>query len=389
MYYNCFKGGVRMRYKQLLIDEKRRLFNLIQKQYIELDFSKLTSILECNMYEPRWLEIYILIYKCNLPPDIKAYDILLNKLSSPILKFYFKDGDKRYVCNANESMLSRYVWYLITKDTTEYYMETQYVPKLDYIKEILKFNKFFDSGIQLKNINEEKFIIAPTNYEFDNINDAISLYNKFWDAYDVFRSLKLDTNNFTNNIEQAFVFGKDKRMIATISNILSYFDLKFEIRNDYISMKNTNVRITSEAEADRFQVKLIDAYQFFRNVVNAEDKKDIVSEVYNRRLNPDIRKQFEDNVVSYLKVMRNQELIDWIITISKESKYTLKITFDEQGVFYINDDIITNVADAKEYYIDYMDKKKEKLAMAIYKNNILSRIKNIWNKFRAKFAKSS
>lgn len=359
----------------------------MQKEYVKLDFSKLNSIFECNLDNPRWMDIYILIYKCNLPPDIEAYDILLNKLASPVLRFYFKDGEKRYICNANDMMISRYVWYLITKDKTEFYMESQYVPKYDYIKEFLKFNRFYNSGIYLKNIAGNKFAIVPTKYSFDNVNDAISLYNKFLDAYDVFRSLKLTPNNFIENIESAFEFGKDKRLIATISNILSYFDFKFKLKDDYITMESINIRITNETEADRFQVKMIDAYQFFRNVVNAEDKKDIVSEVYNRRLSPAIRKQFEDNFASYLKVIKNQELVDWIVTISKESKYSLKITFDEQGVFYIDGDIITNVADAKEYYIDYMDKKKEKLSIAIYKNNILSRIKNIWNKVRAKFIK--
>ena len=33
-----------------------------------------------------------------------------------------------------------------------------------------------------------------------------------------------------------------------------------------------------------------------------------------------------------------------------------------------------------------MDKKKEKLAVAIYKNTLLNKIKTIWNKFRARFA---
>ena len=46
-----------------------------------------------------------------------------------------------------------------------------------------------------------------------------------------------------------------------------------------------------------------------------------------------------------------------------------------------------NFSNSQEFYIDYMDKKKEKLAMAIYKNNILTKIKNAWNRFKAKFAK--
>ena len=73
--------------------------------------------------------------------------------------------------------------------------------------------------------------------------------------------------------------------------------------------------------------------------------------------------------------------------IVKNINYTLNITFDDQGVFYIDGEIITSPLDAKEFYIDYMDKKKEKLAMAIYKNNILTKIKNAWNRFKAKFAK--
>lgn len=387
MYYNEFKGGELMLYNQLLIEEKRKLLTLVKKKFIELDFSKVTAILDNNLYNTRWMDVYMLIYKCNLPPDIIIYDILLKKLSSPILRLYFKDCDKSYISNANEFMISRYVWYLITKDTTKYNIEVQFVPKKDYIKEILKFNRFFESGIYLKNIDENKFAIVPTKYEFDNIDDAIDLYNKCLDAYDIYRSLKLDVNNFDNNIETAIEFGKDKRMIATISNILSYFNLKFSLKDDYITLEDTDLKITNEHEADRFQVKLIDAYQFFRNVVNTKNKKDIVSEVYNRKLSPEIRNQFEINVVNYLKVIENQELIDWIITISKESKYTLNITFDAQGVFYIDNEIITNATDAKEFYIDYMDKKKEKLAMALYKNTLVKRIKNLWNKVRAKFVK--
>lgn len=376
-----------MQYGQSLIEENRKIFTIIKEKYIEFDFSKLTSIYECNLNEPRWLDIYILIYKCNLPPDIKAYDILLKKLSRPVLRFGFKDGENNYVLEANELLLSRYVWYLITKDTTKYYMKSFFVPKRDYLKVLLKFNRFCDSGIYIENIDENKFCIQPTKYKFDNINDAVSLYNKFLDAYDIFRSVKISINNFLQNLECAIELGRDKRMIATLSNILSYFDLNFILKDNYITLDGTNFKITNESEADKFQVKLIDAYQFFRNVVNTESKKDIVSEVYNRRLSPEIRKQFEDNVVSYFKVIQNQDLIDWIITISKESKYTLNITFDEQGVFYIDDDIITNSVDAKEFYIEYMDKKKEKLAMTIYKNNILNRIKSIWNKVRAKFVK--
>lgn len=376
-----------MQYEKLLIEEKGKLLNLVKKDFIKLDFSKVIAVLDNNLLQPLWMDIYILIYKCNLPADIQIYDIILKKLSTPTLRFYFKDNEKRYIANIDERMLSRYVWYHITGQKTEYYFETQYIPKKDYIKEIFKFNRFFDSGIYLKHLGKNKFKIEPTNYEFDNINDASLFYNKFLDAYDIFRSLKLSINNFISNIDVAMQFGKDKRMIATISNILSYFNIKFKIKENYITCEETAYHIKNESDADKFQVKLIDAYQFFRNVVNTENKKDIVSEIYNRKLPEEIRKQFEQNVSLYFRVVQNQELVDWIVTISKESKYTLKINFDENGVFEIDDVKITTPTEAKEFYIDYMDKKKEKLAMAIYKNGILGKIKNIWNKVRAKFIK--
>ena len=227
----------------------------------------------------------------------------------------------------------------------------------------------------------------PTDYEFDNEDDASIFYNKLLDAYDLFRSLNLDIKNFTKNINYAIEYGKDKRMIATLSNILSYFDLEFIIKNGYITMEGLGYAITNEADADKFQAKLIDAYQFFRNVVNTENKRDIVSEVYNKKLKPEIRKEFENSIIKIFKLLKNQNLVDWIITISKESHYTLNITFNDKGIYYIDNHIITNAGEAKEFYIYYMDKKKEKLAMTIYKNSIISKIRNIWNKLRARFVK--
>jgi len=358
-----------MQYGKLLLEEKGKILNLMNKKFIKLDFSKLTSVVENNLAEPRWMDLYILIYKAGLAPDIQAYDILLKKLSTPILKYNFVDGDKSYISNATPIGINLFLWYQITGEATCFYAETQFLPKKEYLKELLKFKKFYSAGISLENIEENKFRIVPTDYQFENIEEAIIYYNKLLDAFDAYRSLKLNKENFIKNITQAILHGKDKRMLATISNILSYFNLPFELKEDYVTLKGSDFKITNEKEADRFQVKLIDAYQFYRNVVNTQDKKDIVSEIYNRRLSSDIREHFENNVNQYFKVIENQELIDWIITISKESKYTLNITFDNQGVFYIEDSIITTPA------------------MAIYKNNIINRIKNIWNKFRAKFAK--
>ena len=134
---------------------------------------------------------------------------------------------------------------------------------------------------------------------------------------------------------------------------------------------------------------MIDAYHFFRNVINTEKKRDIVSEIYNKKVSNEIKEQFENGISEYLNIVKNREMIDWIVTISKESKYTLKINFDEQGVFYIDGAIIVTPQDAKEYYIDYMDKKKEKLAMAVYKNNIVNKIKRVWNIFKSKFSRIS
>lgn len=376
-----------MQFDKLLLEEKGRVLNLMNKKYVKLDFSKMTSIVENNLADPRWMDLYILIYKSGIAPDIKAYDILLQKLSAPILRFQFNDGDKTYISRATSVDIDLYLWYLISGEGVLYFSEAQFIPNKNYLKELLKFNKFYSAGIYLENVDESQFRVATTDYKFDNINDATMCYNKFLDAYDTYRSLKLNKKNFLCNIDKAIEHGKDKRMLATISNILSYFDLEFELNADVINLKGFDYNITNEKEADKFQVKLIDAYQFFRNVVNTDDKKDIVSEIYNRRLSVDIRKQFEEHINDYLKIIENQELIDWIITISKESKYSLNITFDNQGVFYVDGSAITTPAEAKEFYIDYMDSKKEKLAMAIYKNNIISRIKNIWNKFRAKFAK--
>lgn len=159
------------------------------------------------------------------------------------------------------------------------------------------------------------------------------------------------------------------------------------LEEEHLTIPKTDIEIIDEDSAMSFQSKIIDSYHFFRNVINTENKKDIVSEIYNKKVSPMIKEQFENNVHEYLKITKNKELIDWIVTISKESKYTLRINYDEQGVFYIDGAIIVTPQDAKEYYIDYMDKKKEKLAMAIYNNGIVNKIKRVWNMFKSKFGK--
>ena len=150
---------------------------------------------------------------------------------------------------------------------------------------------------------------------------------------------------------------------------------------------NTNISIEDEETAKGFQAHLLDTYQFFRNVVDSEKKRDIVSEVYNKKVSPEIMRKFTNNVARYLNVVENKDLIDWIITIARESKHTLNIDFDSQGVFYIEDAIIVTPLDAKEFYIEYMEKKKDKTSMIIYQKGILNKMKKVWNAIKDKFKK--
>ena len=375
-----------MAQENMLREEKRRLLGLMNYEYVKLDFFKLTSTLDNNLNEPRWMDVYVLLYKAGLPADITVYNILLEKLSKPVFWFYFIDGEKRYLANADELLIKRYIYYLITGESAEYYVKSQYIPRKDYIKEILKVSKFSECGIYLKHVNDNKFRVEPFNIEFETIDEAKKIYEELLDIKDFYTNINVDQKVFLNNYDAVLKLSKDKRMIATISNISSYFKGKFNIKDGFITVDGTDIKINDEETATSYQNAVIDAYHFFRNVINTTDRRDIISEMYNNNVSPEIKKEFEDNLSSYLKVIKNRDLIDWIVTISKESKYTLNITYDEQEVFYINGAIIVTPLDAKEYYIDYMDKKKEKLAVAIYKNTILNKIKTIWNKFRARFA---
>ena len=379
-----------MQYDKLLTLEKRKILNIVKHEYVKLDFSKLTGILDNNYKEPLWMDFSVLLYKMNIKnPDILAYDILLKKLSKPFIRFYFKDGEKRYVATEQEFFMKQYLWYLITKEPFSYNINTQYIPSKEYTKQILKLDKFTNLGVYINHVNEDTFKLDPINESFSDIDGAEVIYNGLIEIQDLNKSLKLETKNFLENYQIAKKLAKDKRMIATLSNILSSFKCKFILKEGYITVPETDFAINDEETAMSFQSKVIDAYHFFRNVINTENKKDIVSEIYNKKVAPEIKEQFESEMVSYLKLLKNRELIDWIVTISKESKYTLKINFDDQGVFYIDGAIIVTPAEAKEYYIDYMDKKKEKLAMAVYNNNIVNKIKKVWNIFKNKFSKIS
>ena len=378
-----------MQYDMLLKDEKRKISNLIKYEFVKLNFSYLKWILDNNYNEPRWMDIYVLIYKSGLPKDVIAYDILLEKLSKFQNKFYFKRDGKRYIVNADEHMYRAYTNFLITKQPVEYCLKSQFMPDKEYIKEVIKFNKYRKCGIYVEHVKENEFVVQPINYKFSNIEEAKEIYEKVFEAYDLYNNLKLEKKNFLENIDACMELGKDKRMIATLSMTLSYFDCNFVISDDSIKLKGFDYKIDDERTADIFYAKLIDAYHFFRNVVNAKNKKDIISEIYNKRVDKEIRKEFESDIPRYLKVIEQKELVNTIVAISKESDYTLKITFDEQGVFNIDGNIIVTPQEADEYYNYYMENKKEHLSIAEYKPTLITRIKKVWNIIKSKFGKKA
>ena len=379
-----------MQYDKLLVEDKRKLLNLVKHEYINLDFSKLTNILDNYYTEPLWMDVSILLYQLNITtPDITIFDILLNKLSKSFARLYFKDGEKRYIVTSNELILREYLWYQITKENVSYSINAQYIPSRDYIKQILNLDKFDTMGIYIRHLAEDKFELTPIGETFSNIDEAEILYNKLIEVQDLKNSLKLSNNNLLVNYQTAQELSKDKRMIATLSNILSSFQVDYQLKEGYLTIQNTDFKVQDESSAMSCQARIIDAYHFFRNVINTENKKDIVSEIYNKKVSKEIKEQFEENLSEYLKVIQNQDLIDWIVTISKESKYTLKINYDTQGVFYIDGAIIVTPQDAEDFYIDYMDKKKEKLAMAVYNNTIVNKIKRVWSLIKSKFSKIS
>ena len=274
-----------MQYDKLLREDKRKLLNIVKHEYVKLDFSKLTNVLDNNYIEPLWMDISVLMYKLKIEnPDISIFDILLKKLSKQFVRFYFKDGEKRYIVTADEFDIKQYVWFLITKENVEYCINTQYIPPKDYIKQILNLNKFTNLGVYIKHISEDEFSLIPINQSFSNIDEAEIIYNEMIQVKDLKNSLNLSVKNLLENFEEAKVLSKDKRMIATLSNILSSFRCEYELKDNHLTIKDTNLIIEDEESAMSFQSKIIDAYHFFRNVINTENKKDIVSEIYNKKV---------------------------------------------------------------------------------------------------------
>jgi hypothetical protein len=376
-----------MQCNEFLNIENKKILEIIKNEFVPLDFSNLSEIIENNYNETLWMDVYNLIFKCNLVADITAFDIILKKLSKPVLKFCFKQDDKIYIIDGNEDYLRRYVRYLVTKEKILYDMPTKYLPHKEYAKELLKFSKFRDTGIEIQHIKEDKYKISPLGYEIENAEKAKEFYENLFDAYNLYSDLKLDKRNFTQNIETAIALGRDTRMIATLSIILNSFDCRFKILEESIGIEGTKIKIVDENTSKAFQEHILFAYQFFRNVVNPEDKKNIAVELYNKQISPEVMNQFNSNMVTYLNVVENKDLVDWIITLAKESKYSLKITFDNQGVFNIEDNLIVTPNDAKEYYISYMENKKSQTALTIYRNTIITRLKKVWNIIKSKFVR--
>ncbi len=372
-----------------LKSEKRLLCSVMKKEYVELRFSNLQAILDNNLNEPRWMNTYILLYKASLPKNIVAYDILLQKLSTSMLKFYFHSDDgRRFLVDADEKMFRRYVWYLTTKQDKIYRFPAQYIPDDEYIKELMRFTRYEKCGIFLENVSEDEFILNPIGYSFRSEDEARITYEKLFDAYDLFNSLKLNKINFINNFHSCLRLGKDKRMIAVLSTMISYFDCKFLVADEGITLQNTNIAINDEATAKAFESHMMDVYHFYRNVINTKNKKDIVSEVCNKKVPKEIMKTFSQNISKYSNIFANEKgLVEWMITISRESKYTLKITVNDNGVFFINGTRIATEQEAELYYIDYMEHKSEHLSMVPLKSSILSKLKKIFSIFKFKFWK--
>ncbi len=371
----------------ILKDEKRKIASIMKKEYVSLRFSELHLILDNNFNEPRWMDTYILLYKAALPKNIVAYDILLSKLSSSMLKFYFKkENGKRYLVNADENLFKEYVWYLTTKDDKPHELLAQYIPSKDYIKELMRFSKYEKCGLKLENVNEDEFVLSPINYSFKSEEEARLVYEKLFDAYDLFMTIKLKKQNFLNNFYTCLKLGKDKRMMAVLSTMISYFNCNFAIAGDVITIPDTNIAISDEATSKAFESHMMDVYHFYRNVINTKNKKDIVSEVCNKKVSRDIMNEFSRNISKYSNLVANNKgLVEWMITISRESKYKLKITVNDHGIFFIDGQRVATEQEAELFYIDYMEHKSQHVSLVSYKGSIFSKIKKFFSFFKFKF----
>jgi len=378
-----------MAYDILLKDEKRKIANIMKKEYVNLSFSQLCTILDNNYAEPRWMDTYIMLYKASLPKNISAYDILLEKLSKPLLKFYFKREDgKRYLVNGDDKTFREYVWYLTTGEDREYTFLAKYIPTDEYAKELLRFSKYSKCGLSLENIYEDEFVLNPVGYTFKGEEEARIIYEKIFDAYDLFTNLNITRTNFLNNFYSALNLSKNKKMIAILSTMISYFNCRFQLQNDCINVPGTGIAIDDEITAKAFEAHMMDVYHFYRNVLNTKNKRDIVSEVCNKKVSKEIMEDFSRKIPFYSNIVANNKgLVDWMITISRESKYKLKITLNESGIFFIDNTRIATEQDAEFFYMDFMERKPEKLSLVSYNSGIIQKLKRFFSSLKFKFWK--
>ena len=75
------------------------------------------------------------------------------------------------------------------------------------------------------------------------------------------------------NFYACLKLGKDKRMIAILSTMISYFNCQFVIQNDAIGIAGTELMIQDEQSAKAFESHMMDVYHFFRNVINTKNKR--------------------------------------------------------------------------------------------------------------------
>ena len=79
---------------------------------------------------------------------------------------------------------------------------------------------------------------------------------------------------------------------------------------------------------------------------------------------------FTNNIAKYSNVFaNNKSLCEWVITVSRESKYKLKITVNDYGVFNVGGTKISTEQEAERFYVDYMEHKSERTSMVTYKGS--------------------
>ena len=204
-----------MQFDCLQREEKRKIISLMKNEYIDLDCSKISAILDNNCDEPRWMDVYVSLYEANLPPNISVFNILLEKLSQRINWFYFEKDHKNYLVNADEGLIKAYLWYKITNEPVNYKVKAQYIPHRDYVRKICKITKFEESGLYVKHISEDKFLVEPLNLTFDSIQTAREVYDQLLDWNDFYKNVKMPKQFLYDEYQTVLKLSKDKRMLAT------------------------------------------------------------------------------------------------------------------------------------------------------------------------------